>query len=71
MFDNLELFVNGLEAPKCGFQKVGFVTYVDLVITKIFKFDFWRPEGVPRVQKYFSHTPYIFYEGYVLIFAYE
>ena len=69
MFDHLEPFVNGLDALESVFQKVGFITYAGLVITKIFKFNFGRPERVLGVQKYFSQSPYIFYEDCVLIFS--
>ena len=45
MFDHLEPFENCLNAPECVFQKVGFITYAGLVITKIFKFLFGGLRG--------------------------
>ena len=53
MFAHLEPFLIDFEAQKQVFQKVSFITYQNLVITKIFKLDFWGCEGVLRVQKYF------------------
>ena len=69
MFDHLEPFVNGLDALESVFQKVGFIIYAGLVITKIFKFLFGGLNEFLWVQKYFSQTPNIFYEDYVLIFS--
>ena len=60
MFDHLEPFVNGLDALESVFQKVGFITYAGLVITKIFKFLFGGLRGScgfknisPKLHTYF------------------
>ena len=60
MFDHLEPFVNGLDALESVFQKVGFITYAGLVITKIFKYLFGGLRGscgfkniFPKLHTYF------------------
>ena len=56
MFDHLEPFVNGLDALESVFQKVGFVAYTSLVISKKNKIWFRGPEGIQELQKYVFST---------------